>query len=135
MLIEGFVTLVTNRVGSKTSTCLRSEAGDMRTYSAPIVPGSSGAFPGQSSTTSGSSAARSEATQTSIRKLSVVQRMIYFPKISGGHHHSHRPLQPHERGRAGQDCRGHVRVSLVDGHTAATNWLNFCHPDRYLGID
>src|SRR5947209_5801827 len=47
----GLVTLVTILVGSVTSTCLRSSLGDMRTYSAPILPVSSGALPGQSRTT------------------------------------------------------------------------------------
>src|SRR5438093_8564713 len=47
----GLVTLVTILVDSVTSTCLRSSFGDMRTYSAPMLPVSSGALPGQSSTT------------------------------------------------------------------------------------
>src|SRR5262249_7712330 len=57
----GLVTLVTIRVGSVTSTCLWSSFGDMRTYSAPMLPGSSGALPGQRSTTRG---LRSEAGES-----------------------------------------------------------------------
>ena len=50
------MTLVTSRVDSVTSTCLRSSFGDIRTISSPIVPVSSGAGPGQTSTTIGLSA-------------------------------------------------------------------------------
>src|SRR6266849_3749418 len=68
----GLVTLVIILVGSVTSTCLRSSFGDMRTYSAPILPISSGGWPGHSSTTRGlsataffsSAAATDQATHT-----------------------------------------------------------------------
>jgi len=63
MVMLGLVTLVIIRVESVTSTCLRSSFGDMTTFSGPIVPGSSGTLPGQSSTTSAfSSAASGPAT-------------------------------------------------------------------------
>src|SRR6478609_3181394 len=62
-LSVGLVTLVIIRVDSVTSTCLRSSLGDMRTYSAPMVPVSSGALPGQRSRTSGLSAADAVAAR------------------------------------------------------------------------
>src|SRR4051812_38066658 len=49
MVIVGFVTLVIRRVDSVTSTLVRSFLGDIRTFSGPMVPGSSGGLPGQSS--------------------------------------------------------------------------------------
>src|SRR4249919_3435311 len=58
----GLVTLVTIRVDSVTSTCLRSSFGDMRTNSAPMFPVSSGTFPGHSSTTAGLSYAATGPT-------------------------------------------------------------------------
>src|SRR5215471_19024086 len=60
----GLGTLVTILVDSVTSTCLRSSFGDMRTYSAPTLPVSSGALPGHTDTTSGSSAAVAEPATT-----------------------------------------------------------------------
>src|SRR5437588_10731596 len=45
------VTLFTILVCSVTSTCLRSSRGDMMTFSAPMVPVSSGTLPVHSSTT------------------------------------------------------------------------------------
>src|SRR6266487_46126 len=62
MVRVGLVTSVIIRVGSVTSTCLRSSAGDMRNRSAPMLPLSSGTLPGQISTTSGSAAAAEHAT-------------------------------------------------------------------------
>src|SRR5437868_14404122 len=53
----GLVTFVTNLVRSVTSTCFRSSFGDMRIFSAPMPPGSSGGVPGHSSITCGLSAA------------------------------------------------------------------------------
>src|SRR5262245_4229830 len=65
----GLVTLVIMRVDSVTSTSLRSSLGDMRTYSAPMVPVSSGALPGQRSTTRGLSAAvAAVARQRAVRR-------------------------------------------------------------------
>src|SRR3972149_3293887 len=56
-------------VDSVTSTCLRSSVGDMRDFSAPILPVSSGAWPGQSSTTSGLSAATTgQATHNQVTR-------------------------------------------------------------------
>src|SRR5687767_8394257 len=52
----GFVTLVSIRVDSVTSTILRSSFGDMTVFSAPMEPGSSGGLPGQRSTICGLSA-------------------------------------------------------------------------------
>src|SRR5262249_5309984 len=49
----GLVTLVIILVDSVTSTCFLSSFGDMITFSGPILAVSSGAFPGQSSTTRG----------------------------------------------------------------------------------
>src|SRR5438874_11894524 len=61
----GLLTAVIIRVGSVTSTCVRSSFGDIRLCSAPISPLSSGAPPGQIATTCGSSALRAgEATHT-----------------------------------------------------------------------
>src|SRR5437660_5134932 len=62
MVRVGFVTSVIIRVGSVTSTCLRSSAGDMRNLSGPMLPLSSGTLPGQISTTRGSAAAADHAT-------------------------------------------------------------------------
>src|SRR5262245_21981194 len=52
----GLLTLVTNRVGSVTSTSFLESFGDMRTISGPMSRVSSGALPGHSSTTLGLSA-------------------------------------------------------------------------------
>src|SRR6266498_708566 len=57
----GFVTSVIIRVGSVTSTCLRSSFGDMRNRSGPMLPLSSGTLPGQISTTRGSAGAADHA--------------------------------------------------------------------------
>src|SRR6185369_9574809 len=62
MVMVGLVTSVIIRVGSVTSTCLRSSAGELRTLSGPMPPLSSGTFPGQISTTSGSAADALHAT-------------------------------------------------------------------------
>src|SRR5262245_24696264 len=53
MAMVGLLTLDSIRVGSVTSTSLRVNLGDSRTDSGPMPPTSSGAFPGQRSTTSG----------------------------------------------------------------------------------
>ena len=52
----GLVTPVMSLVGSVTSTCLRSNCGDMRIRSGPMPPLSSGAAPGQTLTAKGSAA-------------------------------------------------------------------------------
>src|SRR5262245_3043842 len=70
MAMLGLVTLVTRRVDSVTSTCLRSSLGEGRTYSAPMVPVSSGTFlSGQRSRTRGLSAARVDAVSQSAAKI------------------------------------------------------------------
>src|ERR1700751_5203234 len=53
IVMLGLVTSVMSRVGSVTSTCLRSSAGDMRTRSGPIFSVSFGTLPGHNSTTMG----------------------------------------------------------------------------------
>src|SRR6185436_20397623 len=58
MTIDGLVTFVTSLVDSVTSTCLRSNAGDIRLFSAPISLVSSGTLPDHNSATSGPSAAK-----------------------------------------------------------------------------
>src|SRR5437660_8722518 len=60
--MAGFVTSVIIRVGSITSTCLRSSAGDIRSLSGPMFPGSYGTLPGQISTIWGSAALADHAT-------------------------------------------------------------------------
>src|SRR5262245_47104042 len=85
MLMAGLVTLDTSCVGSVTSTCLRSNLGDMRTYSAPMVPGSSGALSGHRSSTSGLSAAcAGAATNPPMRKTNVaaLRFMVISPFLS-----------------------------------------------------
>src|SRR6266404_7354520 len=62
MLMAGFVTSVIIRVGSVTSTSLRTNSGDMRPLSGPIWPLSSGTLPGQIATIIGSAAAADHAT-------------------------------------------------------------------------
>src|SRR2546425_9299400 len=57
------------RVGSVTSTCLRSSAGDMRNLSGPISPLSSGTLPGQISTTTGSATTAEHATNTAAADI------------------------------------------------------------------
>jgi len=56
----GFETSVISRVGSVTSTFVRSSLGDMRILSAAMVALSSGGSPGQTSTTMGLSAANTD---------------------------------------------------------------------------
>src|SRR5262249_15545100 len=51
MVMVGLLTLVTNRVGTVTSTSFLVSFGDMRTVSGPMSRVSSGALPGHSSTT------------------------------------------------------------------------------------
>src|SRR6266516_240591 len=58
----GLVTSVIICVGSVTSTCFRSSAGDRRILSGPMSPLSSGTLPGQSATTNGSPAAADHPT-------------------------------------------------------------------------
>src|SRR5690349_9418441 len=81
MVIVGLVTSVIMRVGSVTSTCLRSSAGDMRTLSGPMLPVSSGALPGQISTTCGSAAATDHAiiNDANSNKADEVVFMLRFP--------------------------------------------------------
>src|SRR5439155_6444759 len=66
MLSVGLVTSVIIWVGSVTSTCLRSSAGDMRNRSGPMLPVSSGTLPGQSSTSSGSAGLAEHATNNEV---------------------------------------------------------------------
>src|SRR6266404_600446 len=83
MVRVGFVTLVTILVGSVTSTCLRLSFGDMRNFSAPIVPVSSGAVPGQSSTTSGWSAPNTGPTKHNhvTRETAAAKRLMVAPLL------------------------------------------------------
>src|SRR5262249_46788217 len=63
------LTLVTNRVGSVTSTSFRVSFGDRRTFSGPTSPVSSGTLSGHNSTTSGWSApAAGQATHNPARR-------------------------------------------------------------------
>src|SRR4051794_79868 len=63
--MAGLLTLVTNRVGPVTSTSFLVNFGDMRTFSGPMSPVSSGTLPGHSSTTVGLSApAAGQATHS-----------------------------------------------------------------------
>src|SRR5713226_3752771 len=73
----GLVTPVTILVGSVTSTCLWSSFGDMRSFSGPMLPLSSGTLPGQISTTSESSApATGQATHNHVTNQTVEANRI-----------------------------------------------------------
>src|SRR5712691_11344893 len=73
----GLVTPVTIWVGSVTSTCLWSSFGDMRNFSGPTLPLSSGTLPGQISTTSQSSApATGQATHIDATRQTVEANRI-----------------------------------------------------------
>src|SRR5947209_3417970 len=90
MVRVGLVTLVTSRVDSVTSTSLRVNFGDMRTVSAPILPVSSGASPGQSATTSGLSAAAAagQATPSPARRETIhARRIVVAPLLLPGARH------------------------------------------------
>src|SRR2546423_13394799 len=80
--MAGFVTSVIIRVGSVTSTCLRSSAGDIRNLSGPMVAVSSGTLPGQISTIRGSAAHADHATnnETNIAAADLNGRMVEFPR-------------------------------------------------------
>src|ERR1041385_2398545 len=67
------------RVDSVTSTCLRSSFGDMTTFSAPMVPGSSGTWPGQMGNTCGAPSARTIAPKHSNEAKNIVVRSIIAP--------------------------------------------------------
>src|SRR6266566_1931747 len=81
MLMAGFVTSVIIRVGSVTSTSLRTNCGDMRPLSGPIWPLSSGTLPGQISTIIGSAAAADHATinETTTAAGDSIDCMVKFP--------------------------------------------------------
>src|SRR5262245_25205331 len=83
MVMVGLLTLVSICVGSVTSTCLRSSFGDMTVFSAPRSPVSSGTLPGQSSMTSGLSAAPAgQATHNQVSRQTVqVQRIGIAPLL------------------------------------------------------
>src|SRR6187431_1794188 len=74
----GLVTSVISRVGSVTSTCLRSSFGDLRTLSGPMLPLSSGTLPGQISTTNGSAASAVHATinETNTARAEAIGCMV-----------------------------------------------------------
>src|SRR5262249_51717073 len=77
----GLVTLVTMRVESVTSTSFLVSFGDMRTYSGPMLPVSSGALPGHSSTTivlSAASAGQAMHDQA-IRATAGTKRFMVAP--------------------------------------------------------
>src|SRR5882672_5690152 len=82
MVSVGLVTLVMSRVGSVISTCVLTFSLDMSVFSGPMVPGSSGALPGQSSTTRGFSPACSgEATH--INAIANAARFMVAPWDEG----------------------------------------------------
>src|SRR5271157_525053 len=67
------------RVDSVTSTCLRLNFGDMTTFSAPMVPGSSGGLPGHRSTTFGLSAPAAgqiRQPQETMSRLATIRAMV-----------------------------------------------------------
>src|SRR5260370_6077417 len=88
MVMVGLVTLVIIRVGSVTSAFFLSSFGDMRTYSAPMLPASSGALPGQSSTTSGlSSPTTCPVTHKHVTRQTVdANRMMIAPVLKDEQH-------------------------------------------------
>src|SRR6185503_19449742 len=91
----GFVTSVIIRVGSVTSTCLRSRAGDIRNLSTPIFPLSSGTLPGQISTTSGSATAADQAT-INERNVTMVENVGFMAGFIEGLCFSAFGACPHE---------------------------------------
>src|SRR4051794_40740062 len=80
----GLLTLVTNRVESVTSTSFLVNFGDMRTFSGPMLPVSSGTLPGHSSTTIGSSAPNAgQATHNQLsRQTAATMRFMVAPLVS-----------------------------------------------------
>src|SRR5262245_21354544 len=85
MVMVGLLTLVINRVGSVTSTSFRVSFHDVRTISGPILPASSGALPGHSSTTVGLSAPTAGAAKhnQAIRGMANVMRIMVVPRQDG----------------------------------------------------
>src|SRR5947209_805549 len=114
----GLVTLVIILVGSVTSTCLRSSLGDMRTYSAPILPISSGGWPGHNSTTRGLSAtaffssaeATDQATHTQEMNEILANRFMMAPL-----HIEIHPAAESHRGDARQTGQRPEHIPLTDG--------------------
>src|SRR5262249_53793177 len=102
MVMLGLLTLVTIRVGSVTSTCLRSSFGDRRNFSAPMSPVSSGTLPGQSSTTCGWSApAAGQATHNQVTRETVPAKRLMGSPLPGDEHiYAHRPYS-HDLARVG----------------------------------
>src|SRR6266699_2641638 len=86
MVRVGLVTSVIIRVGSVTSTCLWSSAGDMRNRSAPMSPLSSGTLPGQISTTRGSAASADHAKIQEARPTAADAKrfMVHFLRPETG---------------------------------------------------
>src|ERR1035438_7634323 len=82
MVSVGLVTLVINRVGSVISTCVFTLCLDMSCVSGPMVPGSSGALPGQSSTTRGFSPACT-GKATHINAIAHAARFMVAPWDEG----------------------------------------------------
>src|ERR1700683_3663810 len=80
----GLLTLVTSRVGSTTSTSFRVNFRDMWTFSGPMLPASSGTFPGHISTTIGLSApaAGQAAHNQMITETAAAIRFMVDPLIS-----------------------------------------------------
>src|SRR5262245_10476137 len=74
IVMVDLVTLVISFVESVTSTSLRLSFGDGRSSSAPMLPISSGALPGHSSTTSGLSSAAAGAAE----KIAATQMFVRF---------------------------------------------------------
>src|SRR3954463_2309691 len=79
MVMEGLVTSVSMRVDSITSTCLCSRLGDMRVRSAPKLPISSGALPGQISRTVGSAAVVPEIKRQTRTEM-IQKWLVVFSK-------------------------------------------------------
>src|SRR5262249_41257601 len=79
----GLLTLVTNRVGSVTSTSFLVNFGDRRTVSGAMVLVSSGTLPGHRSMTIGLSAATTGQTTANqvIRKTAAIRIMV-APRFS-----------------------------------------------------
>src|SRR6266481_9444456 len=114
MVIVGLVTLVIILVGSVTSTCLRSSLGDMRTYSAPILPISSGGLPGHNSKTSGFSVAAFFSSAPAIGQAThnqVITEMIAICFMMAPLHIEIHPAAESHCGDARQTCQGPKHIS------------------------
>src|SRR5205807_2681028 len=107
-VMVGLLTLVTNRVGSVISTSFRVSFGDMRTFSGPMSPLSSGTLPGHSATTSGLSArATGQATHhQAIKEMAATIRFMVVPLFR-------EPVE-HVQSRRGEEYGVMVAVGLAN---------------------